>query len=187
MRAYRGREPSAPMDASSLVQVVDRLEQQGIDVWLDGGWGVDALLERETREHDDLDLVAELRHSDRIIATLGELGYELVDGAPPVSFVLVDRRGRQVDVHPVTFDADGGGVYELRGGGQWVYPAEGFTGSGSVAGTPVRCLTPEVQVLVHAGYELTGKDYRELYLLRERFGVDLPEELVERVGRLGDI
>jgi hypothetical protein len=40
-----------------------------------------------------------------------------------------------------------------------------------VNGRPVRCLSPEVQVLVHAGYELTEKDYRELELLRERFGV----------------
>ena len=177
------------MDADSLVEVVDRLEQHGVDVWLDGGWGVDALLERETREHDDLDLVAPLEQSEAIIRLLGELGYELVDGAPPVSFVLVDRSGRQVDVHPVTFDADGRGVYEMRDGGQWVYPAEGFAGQGNVAGRSVRCLTPEVQVLVHAGYELTEKDYRELFLLRDRFGVDLPEELLEpvaRAGRLGD-
>ena len=39
---------------------------------------------------------------------------------------------------------------------------------------------PEVKVLVHAGYELTEKDYRELYLLRERFGVELPSDLLER-------
>jgi lincosamide nucleotidyltransferase A/C/D/E len=173
------------MDARSLLGVVEVLAQEGIEVWLDGGWGVDALLERETREHDDLDLLADLRHSDRIIELLGELGYELVDGAPPVSFVLVDAIGRQVDVHPVTFAADGGGVYELREGSTWVYPAEGFAGTGSVAGRPVRCLTPEVQVLVHAGYELTEKDYRELYLLRERFGVELPEHLLARVDRSG--
>jgi lincosamide nucleotidyltransferase A/C/D/E len=177
------------MDAQSLVRVLDRLEQDGIDVWLDGGWGVDALLERETREHDDLDLVAELRHSDRIIELLGNLGYGLVDGAPPVSFVLVDRRGRQVDVHPVTFDAEGGGVYLMRDGGHWIYPAEDFTGTGSVAARTVRCLTPEVQVLVHVGYELAEKDFRELYLLRKRFGVELPEHLLEPVagvGRSGD-
>lgn len=36
-------------------------------------------------------------------------------------------------------------------------------------------------MLVHAGYELTEKDYRELYLLHERFGVELPVDLVERV------
>jgi hypothetical protein len=46
---------------------------------------------------------------------------------------------------------------------------------------PVRCLSPEVQVLVHAGYELTDKDYRELYLLRERFGVELPRALLVKV------
>jgi lincosamide nucleotidyltransferase A/C/D/E len=173
------------MDAPSLLEVVDRLEQHGIDVWLDGGWGVDALLERETREHDDLDLVAELRYAERMIELLGGLGYEPVADAPPKSFVLVDRLGRQVDVHPVTFDADGGGVYQMDDGREWVYSAEGFLGRGSVAGRQVRCLSPEVQVLVHAGYELTDKDYRELYLLRERFAVELPEHLIKRVLAAG--
>jgi lincosamide nucleotidyltransferase A/C/D/E len=112
---------------------------------------------------------------------LGSLGYETVAGAPPKSFVMVDRRGRQVDLHPVTFDSDGGGVYEMDDGAHWVYPAEGFSGRGSVDGTSVRCLSPAVQVLVHAGYELTGKDYRELYLLWERFGVKPPDELLPQV------
>ena len=49
----------------------------------------------------------------------------------------------------------------------------------------MRCLSPEVQVLVHAGYELTEKDYRELFLLRERFGVEPPEDLLERVLAAG--
>jgi lincosamide nucleotidyltransferase A/C/D/E len=173
------------MDAISLLRVVDRLELHGIDVWLDGGWGVDALLERETRRHDDLDLVAELGHSAQIIQLLTELGYELVAGAPPKSFVMVDRLGRQVDVHPVTFDINGGGVYQMDDGREWIYPAEGFSGRGSVRKRPVRCLSPEVQVLVHAGYELTEKDYRELYLLRERFGVEPPDELLEHVLAAG--
>jgi lincosamide nucleotidyltransferase A/C/D/E len=183
-RAYRGREPSTPMDAASLLRVVQRLDEQNIDVWLDGGWGVDALLERQTREHDDLDLVAELRHADRIIELLQGLGYELVDGGPPKSFVMVDSIGRQVDVHPVTFDEEGGGIYEMAAG-TWVYPAAGFAGRGFVAGTPVRCLSPEAQVLVHAGYELTEKDYRELQLLRERFGVELPDDVLEHVLAAG--
>src|SRR5215204_5552289 len=85
---------------------------------------------------------------------LGSLGYELVAESPPKSFVMVDGRGRQVDLHPVTFDSDGGGVYEMDDGTEWVYPAEGFSGRGSVDGTPVKCLSPAVQVLVHAGYEL---------------------------------
>ena len=180
-RAYRSRQPSASIDAAALLGVVERVELDGIDVWLDGGWGVDALLGHQTREHDDLDLVAELRHSARIIELLEGLDYELVDGAPPKCFVLVDSEGRQVDVHPVAFDAEGGGVYQMDEGRSWIYPAQGFSGRGTVEGRPVRCLSPEAQVLVHAGYELTDKDYRELYLLRERFGVEIPSELVERV------
>ena len=166
------------MDSQSLLTVVALLETDGIDVWLDGGWGVDALLGHQTRDHDDLDLVAELDHATRIIELLGGLGYSLVAGCPPKSFVMVDPLGRQVDVHPVTFNAEGGGVYQMDDGTEWVYPPQGFAGRGSVDETPVRCLSPEVQVLVHAGYELTRKDYRELYLLRERFGVEPPRALL---------
>jgi len=59
------------------------LEAGGIDVWLDGGWGVDALLEHQTREHDDLDIVVELEHASRVIELLDSLGYSLVAGTPP--------------------------------------------------------------------------------------------------------
>jgi lincosamide nucleotidyltransferase A/C/D/E len=170
------------MDAASLVQIVDRLEDAGVRVWLDGGWGVDALLEDQIREHDDLDLVAELGDSDRIIELLQGLGYEVVTGGAPKSFAMVNRVGQQIDVHPVMFNAEGGGVYQMDDGREWVYPAEGFSGRGTVEGRPVRCLTPEVQVLVHAGYELGDKDYLELRLLRERFGVELPDDVLERVG-----
>jgi lincosamide nucleotidyltransferase A/C/D/E len=169
------------MDSSSLLAVIGLLEADGIDVWLDGGWGVDALLGRQTREHDDLDLVVELDDASRIIELLSGPGYALVAGTPPKSFVMVDTRGHQVDVHPVTAETEGGGVYQMDDGREWVYPAEGFTGRGSVEGKPTRCLSPEVQVLVHAGYELTDKDYRELYLLRERFGVEPPTALLENV------
>ncbi len=169
------------MDSPTLLAVIGLLEADGIRIWLDGGWGVDALLGRQTREHDDLDLVAELGYARRIIELLTDIGYSQVAGAPPKSFVVVDCDGRQVDVHPVTFNAEGGGVYQMDDGNEWVYPSEGFRGRGSVDGRPVRCLSPEVQVLVHAGYELTQKDYRELYLLRQRFGVEPPPPLLENV------
>jgi len=142
---------------------------------------VDALLGEQVREHDDLDLVCELADSDRVSAALAEAGYERAAGGAPLSFVLVDPAGRQVDVHPVGFDESrGGGVYQMDDGREWVYPAAGFAGRGSVVGRPVRCLTPEVQVLVHDGYELEEKDYRELRLLHERFDVELPERVVAR-------
>ena len=169
------------MDSQTLLTVIGVLESDGIDVWLDGGWGVDALLGQQTREHDDLDVVVELDQASRIIELLERLGYSRTAGAPPRSFVMVDTLGRQVDVHPVTFNAEGGGVYQMDNGNEWVYPAQGLTGHGSVDERPVRCLSPEAQVLVHAGYELTRKDYRELYLLLDRFGVEPPRALFKNV------
>ena len=155
---------------------------QGDDGWwaVGGGWALDLFLGRTTREHDDLDVVVELAAVPTLIATLTAHGYELVAGAPPTSFVLVDGVGRQVDVHPVAFDAEGNGVYRMEDGRDWSYPAAGFAGRGHVSGRRVRCLSPEVQVLVHDDYELTEKDYRELRLLHERFGVALPPRVRER-------
>jgi hypothetical protein len=39
-----------------VVDVLERLDRAGVPVWLDGGWGVDALVGRQTRPHRDLDL-----------------------------------------------------------------------------------------------------------------------------------
>ena len=36
------------MDAQSVLSVVATLERVGVDVWLDGGWGVDALVGEQT-------------------------------------------------------------------------------------------------------------------------------------------
>jgi hypothetical protein len=41
-----------------VVDVLERLDRAGVPVWLDGGWGVDALVGRQTRAHRDLDLGA---------------------------------------------------------------------------------------------------------------------------------
>ncbi|MGH3078929.1 MAG: nucleotidyltransferase domain-containing protein [Gaiellaceae bacterium] len=173
--SYRDRRPHAPMEAEEVVRIVVQLETAGVAAWLDGGWGVDALLEEQQREHDDLDLVVALADVPALLGVLGRARYEHAAGVTPGSVVLVDARGRQVDVHPVVFDDErGGGVYVMDDGREWVYPGHGFDGRGRVAGRPVRCLSPEVQVLVHDGYELTAKDYRELDLLHERFGVDVP-------------
>ena len=95
------------MDTQTLLAVIGVLEAEGIDVWLDGGWGVDALLGHQTREHGDLDLVVELDRASRVIELL-DAGVLPRHGTPPKSFVTVDARGCQVDTHPVAFNAEGG-------------------------------------------------------------------------------
>ena len=183
---YRDRLPRHEMEAAEVVRVVEALERGGVTVWLDGGWGVDALLGEQVREHDDLDVVVELSATRALSAMLEGIGYMHVAGAPPKSFVLVDAAGRQVDVHPVRFDDAGGGVYRTDDERDWTYPAEGFTGRGRVGGRAVHCLSAAVQVLVHDGYELEEKDYGELRLLRDRLGVELPAKIERVLAAPGD-
>jgi len=43
-RAGRGRKPQEDMTAAEVVRLLDRLDALRLSAWLDGGWGVDALL-----------------------------------------------------------------------------------------------------------------------------------------------
>jgi lincosamide nucleotidyltransferase A/C/D/E len=162
------------MSARDVVELMDRLEENHVEAWLDGGWGIDALLGAQTREHDDIDLVLSTGDAPALIELLARAGYRLMAGDPFTNFVLLDELGRQVDVHPVRFSPEGDGIYRMETGGDWVFPAQAFTGRGRVDGRPVRCLSPEVQLLCHAGYELDDEDRRDLQALHERFGVELP-------------
>lgn len=74
---------SSGMDADEVVRVLDLLDRSQITVWLDGGWGVDALLGRQTRPHDDLDLVIPRPDCKGAEAVLAELGFTHDPGVEP--------------------------------------------------------------------------------------------------------
>jgi lincosamide nucleotidyltransferase A/C/D/E len=62
---------SLNMSAEDAVELLKLFEAHHITVWVDGGWGVDALLGEQTRLHNDLDLA--LAHQD--VPTLRALIY----------------------------------------------------------------------------------------------------------------
>ena len=169
------------MIVTALLELLHLFERAAIPVWLDGGWGVDALLQTQTRPHKDVDIVLPVADVPKLSALLAARGFAVREGKPPHSFVLADGAGLEVDVHAVTFDGAGNGVYRMQSGEDWVYPAEGFCGRGLVEGVTVRCLSPAAQVLGHAhGYVAVEKDFRDMELLAERFGVELPPQLRRR-------
>ena len=47
------------MTSADVIDIYSTLGRLGIQIWIDGGWGVDALLHRQTRPHKDLDIVLE--------------------------------------------------------------------------------------------------------------------------------
>jgi lincosamide nucleotidyltransferase A/C/D/E len=175
-RTGKGREPREPMSAARAVMILEQLEARGIGVWLEGGWGIDALLERETREHDDLDVIVPLDQAEEIESALRELGHRTKRGGAPTSFELVDEHGHQVDVHPVAFQANGDGVYRMESGEDWTYRAAAFAGRGRIAGRPVRCLTSDIALVCHStGYALDATHRRDVEALCERFSLPLPQ------------
>jgi lincosamide nucleotidyltransferase A/C/D/E len=173
------------MTSSEVIAVVDCLSNAGIEVWLDGGWGVDALLEEETRPHEDLDAVVELAKTDSVIAALGPPGFQVSADDRPTRLVLRAGDGRQIDFHPVVFDEDGNGRQIGAGpnGGDAMYPADGLTSIGIVSGRRVACLTPELLLKHHQGYPPKENDRHNVRLLCERFGLPLPRSYAEGVAR----
>jgi lincosamide nucleotidyltransferase A/C/D/E len=171
-------ETKPEMTSSELVELLQLFESAKIPVWLDGGWGVDALLQTQTRTHKDIDIVLRVADVSKLRELLEVRGFTVREGKPPNSFVLANGVGLEVDVHAVTFDDDGNGVYRMQNGEDWIFPAEGFSGRGLIGGMSVCCLSPTTQVLCHAhGYVPTEKDFRDMELLEDRFHVELPLHL----------
>lgn len=147
-----------------------------MSVWLDGGWGVDALLGAQSRPHDDLDVIVRLEDVPSLKSALAGLGYSRSHGVQPTSFELTDAEGHQVDVHPVSFGPSGEAIYKMEDGGEWRYPRGALLGTGTILGREVPCQTPEMQLLAHTtGYALDAAHREDVQALCERFGLPLPE------------
>ena len=165
----------AHMPADAAASLLDLLEDEGIAVWVDGGWAVDAVLGEQTREHADLDVVVETASVPRLRALLGARGFADVPRGDtrPWNFVLGDANGRQLDVHVITFDEHGDGVYGPAERGE-AYPAEALTGEGVIAGRRVSCVSPAWLVRFRTGYEPRAVDRLDVAALCARFGIELP-------------
>ncbi len=168
------------LSSEDALYVYNLFLDNGIDIWIDGGWGVDALLGRQTRNHGDIDIVVEKSELERMFEILGSKGFKNVprDDSRAWNFVLGDDDGREIDVHVIVFDENGNGIYGPLENGQ-MYPAYAFEGVGLINGQEVKCLSPEYQLESHLGYELRDVDYEDVRNLCKKFGLALPSEYGE--------
>ena len=153
---------------------LDLVDAQGFEVWLDGGWGVDALLGRQTRPHGNLDIAIRTADGQALRERLAEQGFTPVDpGARPWNFVEGHPDGRLVDFHLIDLDEHGDGRLGPHGD---VYPSLALTGRGTIDGRPVRCIEASSAVRFHTGYRHDDNDAHDVGLLCEAFGLELPDQ-----------
>jgi lincosamide nucleotidyltransferase A/C/D/E len=164
------------MSAEQAQAVYQLLDQEGVRCWVMGGWGVDALLGRVTREHKDLDLLVLIADLPRYAEIVREHGFARklewsesqridVDALPfDSAFVDVHPDGREIDVHVVDVDPDGA-VIQFHTD-PWPLPRDAVSGTGTIEGVQVRCVSRPAQIAMHSGYDLPERHREDLDLLQ---------------------
>lgn len=166
------------MTAEAVLQVLELLERAGVRVSVDGGWGVDALLGRQTRSHADLDLVVAAGDLAIVHARLSGAGFVVVRDWLPTALAYTHADGREVDLHPIASTLDGGGDQDLTRAGlgddgplfQYGPPVHGC-----IARTQVWCVDGATQLRAHCGYVPEVNDRADVAALAAHLHVDPPQ------------
>lgn len=160
-----------------VVELYTELKSLGIKIWIDGGWSVDALLGKQLRPHEDLDIAVEYRDVPKLRAYLESQEYIHIprDDDKEWSFVLGDDKGRKIDIHGFIYDEQRNIV------GGIMYPTESLTGTGTINGVAVRCISPEYMVKFLAPWihKWPEKYLQAVAALCEKFEIALPEEYIK--------
>jgi lincosamide nucleotidyltransferase A/C/D/E len=156
--------PAAGMSLAQMLAVLAAVRSVGCRCWVEGGWGIDALVGRQTRPHRDVDLDIDAAFEDEVLAVLGELGYVIETDWRPNRVELVAPGGGWADVHPLVIDKDGNARQAALGGGWHEFPRSFFT-TGHLGDVEVPCVSREAQRVFHSGYHLRPVDRRDLALL----------------------
>lgn len=152
------------MPLGELVRVLEVIESTGCRYWLEGGWGIDALAGRRTRDHRDVDIDFDATRENEVVAALTTLGYRQTLDERPTRFEMEAAGGLCVDLHPLHLDPSGDAHQQAPDGSWWHFRHEWFT-TGTLENRVVPCYTAEGQRYLHSGYELRAVDVRDLAVL----------------------
>jgi lincosamide nucleotidyltransferase A/C/D/E len=154
----------AQMRRENVIEVLAALDAGGIEYWLVGGWGIDALVGRETRTHRDLDLGVSLDDVARIETLLPQFRRDSEEEWPGF-LLLKDERGRAVDLLLVE-RSQGGQLWQQFAGGRRVSHAESETrATGYIGGRSVRCASVALQREHHNHPDATDQDRIDIEML----------------------
>lgn len=157
------------MDVQEVIDLYTLFEKNGITVWIDGGWGVDALLGEQTRSHKDLDIAVQSKDVAKLQKILIDKGYRKFREDSLWNIVFRDEKGHEVDYHAFVVDENGDIISGI------MYPRQSLTGSGIINGCIVKCIEPKHMIEFHSGYDLKEKDFHDVSALCKKFDIALPE------------
>jgi lincosamide nucleotidyltransferase A/C/D/E len=152
------------MPGSQVLALLDLVEAAGVQAWVAGGWGVDALAGRQTRRHYDLDLLIGDDPGDfaKVAAALRRAGFRLAESEQNPGLAMPWRHfwrhdsGYSVEVLPVA-------LREPPWAGAANVPP---FARGSIDGRSVPCLSAALQLELHSGYPPRDIDVSDTGMLR---------------------
>ena len=65
------------MGVAEVLAVIDAVRSVGCRFWLEGGWGVAALVGRQTRPHRDVDIDFDAGYEGEVLDVLSDLDYRV--------------------------------------------------------------------------------------------------------------
>ncbi|WP_270840173.1 nucleotidyltransferase domain-containing protein [Peptacetobacter hiranonis] len=148
-----------------LLNIIDLLESTKITYWIDGGWGVDLLFGKQTRNHRDIDINFDAKFTDELIEFLLNKGYKIDTDWLPVRMELYSEEYGYLDIHPFILNEDGTSKQaDLEGG--WYEFEKDYFGSVSFENRIIPCISLKGQFIFHSGYELREKDIHDIAILK---------------------
>ena len=160
------------LKAGDVVVIIKLPISHQIEVYVDGGWCVDALVGAQTREHLDLDIALPHKFDKKLRSVLKQKGFEelYLSYSWECNYVLKGNNGLLVDVHTYELDENSRNIFGVQ------YEGFHLTGTGSINGYTVKCISPEWTMKFHTGYTLDENDYHDVLVLLKKFGLPIPDE-----------
>ena len=161
------------MTSKRVLDLYNWLKENCIAVWIDGGWCVDALIGKQTREHADLDIAVHRKDNEKLRKLLESNGYkeDIRMDSSEFMYVMKNENGESIDVHVFEYDENGKNIYGIE------YPFGSLTGTGIIDGQEVNCIDPHFMYQFKTGYKPKEKDAQDIQALCDNFGFKLPIRL----------
>lgn len=171
--------PMNDLHIDLIHQLFAEADQINMPLWLQGGWAIDAKLNRVTRKHEDIDIAYPGDRSTEFLALLSSLGGVITE---QTSYgFLAEMQGILLDCEPCIRVGEG---YELEGLPPGTCPSQP---TGKLGGKQLRCTSWEAILWDYFYYieevsqsEWRPKDFSSFAIAKASFGEAATQHLQEQ-------